>query len=100
MTACTLRRGSARRRNLWSTSMPNGTSSRTTTHRRLPSQLHDLEIAGGNGAERGIENVVVPARVVGAAHVKVGAVVGHDEAVGLHGLKDPAERLSESADVH
>src|SRR5688572_14540350 len=66
----------------------------------LPSELHDLEIAAPQRGKGRIEQVVVPARVVRPGDVEIRSVVGDDQAVRLHRLKDLPQRLGESGDVH
>jgi hypothetical protein len=67
--------------------------------RRLRAALDHLEVGRLEAREGGVEEVVVPPRVVGPRDVQVGAVVGHDQAVGLHRLEDLPDRGRVAADV-
>src|SRR5262249_60526504 len=52
------------------------------------SKLDDLEVVCRDRVESGVEDTVVPARVVAAADVQVRSVVRNDQAVLLHCAKD------------
>ncbi len=78
-------------------------ASPSTTARRRPAELDDLELAGADALEAGQEAVVVerrfPARIRGAGDVHVRAVVGDDQAVGLHRLQHPLHGGREAGEV-
>src|SRR5438477_11675861 len=54
----------------------------------LESERNHFKVARPQRAKRRVEHAIVPARVVGAAHEQIRAVVGDDETVSLHGAKD------------
>src|SRR3954447_6453138 len=65
----------------------------------MPAELDYFEVAAFDGGEGGVEDVVVPAGVVGAAHVEIAAVVGDDQSVGFHRLENAAQRVGIRGDV-
>src|SRR6202043_3075127 len=66
---------------------------------RLIAELHHLEIIRGQRAKGGVQHTVVPARVVGAAHIQVRPVVCDYQAVSLHRAEDPLHLRGKSRDV-
>ncbi|MEA2417227.1 MAG: hypothetical protein QOI58_3884 [Thermoanaerobaculia bacterium] len=79
--------------------MPNCPRTPYRSRGLLPAELDHFEVAAFDRGKRRVEDVVVPARVVRSAHIQVAAVVGDDQAVGLHRLENAAYRFGIAGNV-